>query len=135
MTGDHLDNPVVIDLGHFQTTVFPGDLDAEQSHVAQAVNHFGRNFLSFIDQIGIDLLGKEFCQRLQNGITGSTIGLLVFYRLCLGAPANNTFNPISPVGMLAAAAGAFGVLIAYRILVACVMIDHPQKEAKEAAKE
>jgi uncharacterized membrane protein YeaQ/YmgE (transglycosylase-associated protein family) len=71
------------------------------------------------------------------GIAGSTIGLLVFYRLCLGAPANNTFNPISPIGMLAAAAGAFAVLIGYRVMVACVMFDHPPeaKEAKEGAKE
>ena len=66
------------------------------------------------------------------GIAGSTLGLFVFYRFILGAAQDRPFNPISPVGMLAAAAGAFALLIAYRILAAVVVIDHPPEKAEEA---
>ena len=65
------------------------------------------------------------------GVAGSTLGLLVLYRFILGPEEGRSFNPISPVGMLAAAGGAFALLIAYRLLAACVMIDHGPDEANE----
>ena len=69
------------------------------------------------------------------GTAGSTLGLLVFYRFALGAPDPRTFNPISPVGMLAAAGGAFVLLIGYRLVATCVMFDHGSDRAKKKAKE
>jgi len=69
------------------------------------------------------------------GIAGSTLGLLAFHRFVLGAPEGRSFNPISPMGMLAAAAGALVLLIAYRLLAACVRIDHPADKTKEEANE
>ena len=48
------------------------------------------------------------------GVLGSAIGLFVL-GLLLGG---REFNPISPVGMLAATAGAFAVLVLHRIVVA-----------------
>ena len=68
------------------------------------------------------------------GIGGTTLGLLVFQRLFLSASDGGTFNPISPIGMLAAAAGAFALLVAYRILAACVRIDQPPEKDKDEAK-
>jgi uncharacterized membrane protein YeaQ/YmgE (transglycosylase-associated protein family) len=70
------------------------------------------------------------------GIAGSTLGLFVFYRFALGSPDDPLFNPISPIGMLAAAAGALVLLVIYRVLVACVVIDHPPEgQPKEGSKE
>ncbi|MBN1590179.1 MAG: GlsB/YeaQ/YmgE family stress response membrane protein [Pirellulales bacterium] len=68
------------------------------------------------------------------GIAGSTLGLLVFYRFILGPAEGRFFNPISPLGMLAGAAGALVLLITYRLLATCVMIDHSADDAKEEAK-
>jgi uncharacterized membrane protein YeaQ/YmgE (transglycosylase-associated protein family) len=65
------------------------------------------------------------------GVAGSTLGLLVFYRFVLGPVEGRQFNPISPVGMLAAAAGAFALLLVYRLFAACVMIDHGPDDAKD----
>ncbi len=49
------------------------------------------------------------------GISGSVIGLLGLSFLRGDRP----LNPISPLGFLAATAGAFVLLIAYRLLHAC----------------
>jgi len=49
------------------------------------------------------------------GITGSVIGLLGLSWLQPG----RELNPISPLGFLAATAGAFVLLIGYRLLHAC----------------
>ncbi|NLE37369.1 MAG: GlsB/YeaQ/YmgE family stress response membrane protein [Pirellulaceae bacterium] len=68
------------------------------------------------------------------GIAGSTLGLLVLHQFLLGESERSTFNPIGVVGMLAAAAGAFALLIVYRILVACVRIDAPPDKDKIEAK-
>jgi len=69
------------------------------------------------------------------GVAGSTIGLLVCHQFVLKVPDNGSFNPISPLGMLAAAGGAFALLIVYRVLAACVRIDQPAvKDAEEAEK-
>jgi len=51
------------------------------------------------------------------GIVGSMVGLLVF-SLVVGG---QDFNPISPLGFLMAVAGAFGLLILYRVLCLCVV--------------
>jgi uncharacterized membrane protein YeaQ/YmgE (transglycosylase-associated protein family) len=48
------------------------------------------------------------------GVLGSTIGLLGLSYLLQGRP----LNPISPVGLLAAAAGAFVLLVLYRVFIA-----------------
>jgi len=69
------------------------------------------------------------------GIAGSTLGLLAFYHFVLGSPKHPSFNPISPLGMLAAAVGALALLIAYRLVAACVRIDQPPEPPKEEAKQ
>lgn len=68
------------------------------------------------------------------GIAGSTLGLFIFNRFVLGPSDGRPFNPISPLGMLAATAGAFALLIGYRLLAACVRIDHPPEQAKDNTK-
>ncbi len=68
------------------------------------------------------------------GIAGSTLGLLAFYRFVLGGAEGRPFNPISPLGMVAAAGGAMALLIGYRLLAACVRIDRPPEKPKEEAK-
>lgn len=68
------------------------------------------------------------------GIAGSTLGLLIFHRFLLGDLQGRPFNPISPVGMIAGAAGAIALLIGYRLLAACVRIDRPADKPKEEAK-
>ena len=55
-----------------------------------------------------------------------------FYQFVLDAPEGGSFNPISPLGILAAGAGAFALLIVYRLLAACVLFDHPRDRADEA---
>ena len=65
------------------------------------------------------------------GIAGSTLGLFVLTRFAKGFFESPPPNPISPLGMLAAAAGAFILLLAYRLLVTCVVIDHPEEEEPE----
>ena len=62
------------------------------------------------------------------GIAGSTLGLLVLTRLSKGFFDSPPPNPISPLGMLSAAAGAFILLLAYRVLAACVVVDHAKEE-------
>lgn len=47
------------------------------------------------------------------GILGSTVGLLVLSLV----QSNPALNPISPLGLFAAAAGAIGVLTAYRLFL------------------
>jgi len=49
------------------------------------------------------------------GIVGSVVGLLLLSLLM----SDRNLNPISPLGFLAATAGAFVLLIAYRLLHAC----------------
>ena len=49
------------------------------------------------------------------GIVGSVIGLLVLSLV----PSGRRLNPISPLGFLAATAGAFLLLILYRLLYGC----------------
>jgi len=53
------------------------------------------------------------------GIVGSTVGplLLCFYLKQEG------FNPISPLGFLAAVGGALAALVVYRLLTAVVVIE------------
>jgi uncharacterized membrane protein YeaQ/YmgE (transglycosylase-associated protein family) len=48
------------------------------------------------------------------GIIGSAVGLLGLSWLYPG----RSLNPISPIGFLAAAIGAFAVLVAYRLILA-----------------
>jgi len=67
------------------------------------------------------------------GIAGSALGLLVLGRFTAGGTGQTPPNPISPIGMLAATAGALVLLIAYRVLVACVLIEHPSED--EAAED
>ena len=50
------------------------------------------------------------------GVCGSLIGLLVLSLLLNGRP----FNPISPLGFLAATAAAFLLLTLYRLAAACL---------------
>lgn len=50
------------------------------------------------------------------GIVGSAIGLAAL-SLCLG---DRQLNPISPLGFLAATAGAFCLLILFRLLNVCL---------------
>lgn len=45
------------------------------------------------------------------GVGGSTLGLLALGRLY----PNEQFNPISPLGLLAATSGAFVLLVLYRL--------------------
>jgi uncharacterized membrane protein YeaQ/YmgE (transglycosylase-associated protein family) len=56
------------------------------------------------------------------GVMGSVLGpfVLSFY---LGHP---NFNPISPLGFLAAIGGAFTLLVAYRVALACWVIKHEE---------
>ena len=65
------------------------------------------------------------------GIAGSTLGLFVLSRvtgrLGIAAPP----NPISPVGMLSATAGAFVLLALYRLLVTWVLIDRAEDDASD----
>ncbi|HUT12851.1 MAG TPA: GlsB/YeaQ/YmgE family stress response membrane protein [Thermoguttaceae bacterium] len=51
------------------------------------------------------------------GIVGSMVGLLILSFLVGG----QDFNPISPLGFLTAVAGAFVLLILYRVLCMCVV--------------
>ena len=53
------------------------------------------------------------------GVVGSAIGPL---SLCL-LLKRQAFNPISPLGFLAAVGGALVLLIAYRVLVAWVFVE------------
>lgn len=57
------------------------------------------------------------------GVLGTVIGLFALSHSLQGKP----INPISPAGLLAATAGAFVLLIAYRILLA--VRAEPPKEA------
>jgi len=51
------------------------------------------------------------------GIVGSMVGLLILSF----AVGDHDFNPVSPLGFLAAVAGAFVLLILYRVLCVCVV--------------
>lgn len=66
------------------------------------------------------------------GIAGSTLGLLVLSRVTSRWGAATPLNPISPVGMLAATAGAFVLLAAYRLLVTWVLIDRGEDDELDA---
>lgn len=63
------------------------------------------------------------------GILGSLVGPLLASRLVDASK----FNPISPLGFLAAIGGAFVLLLAYRILLAAHR--SPRKRAAEADAE
>jgi len=56
------------------------------------------------------------------GITGSALGPLVLSRFF----PPEEFNPISPLGFLAAVAAAFLLLIAYRLLFTCLFVEHEE---------
>ena len=62
------------------------------------------------------------------GIAGTTLGLFVLTRFTQNIHNGPVPNPISPLGMLAAAAGAFVLLLAYRVLMACVKTEPPEEE-------
>ena len=64
------------------------------------------------------------------GVVGSTLGLGILSRFVRLAGADHPPNPISPMGMMAAVAGAFALLIIYRITIACIMIER-NEEAEE----
>lgn len=61
------------------------------------------------------------------GIVGSTIGLAILSQLVTFSDANHRMNPISPLGMIAAVIGAFASLVAYRIVIACIMIERNEE--------
>ena len=62
------------------------------------------------------------------GIAGSTIGLLVLTQVGPHLWADGPPNPISPLGLLSATGGAFALLVVYRILVTCFVIEQQDKE-------
>lgn len=64
------------------------------------------------------------------GVAGSTLGLGILSRFVKLAGTGQLANPISPLGMIAAVAGAFALLIGYRITIACIMIER-NEEAEE----
>ncbi|MBN1908846.1 MAG: GlsB/YeaQ/YmgE family stress response membrane protein [Pirellulales bacterium] len=64
------------------------------------------------------------------GIAGSTLGLFVLTRFTQPAHPEGPLNPISPIGMLAATAGAFTLLLAYRLLIAMVVPPQPKEKEK-----
>ncbi len=66
------------------------------------------------------------------GIIGSTLGLAILSKLVKLSDANNAMNPISPLGMIAAVIGAFASLVAYRVVIACVMIERNEEPADDA---
>ncbi len=61
------------------------------------------------------------------GIIGSTIGLAILSKFVTFHGVSHPLNPISPPGMIAAMAGAFAILIAYRIGIACIMIERDEE--------
>ena len=61
------------------------------------------------------------------GVVGSTLGLGILSRFVKLAGAAHPPNPISPMGMIAAVAGAFALLIVYRITIACIMIERNEE--------
>ena len=80
------------------------------------------------------LPGRDPCGTVATmviGIAGSTLGLVILGRFTQDYCQKGPPNPISPVGMLAATGGAFALLLAYRVLVTCVLIDHPKEEEAE----
>ena len=54
------------------------------------------------------------------GVAGSAVGLWLLSCFSANLPSGQPLNPISPLGFLAATAGAFGLLVAYRLMVAAV---------------
>lgn len=61
------------------------------------------------------------------GMVGSTVGLAILSRFAKLAGSEFSPNPISPPGMIAAVAGAFVILLAYRITIACIMIERNEE--------
>ncbi|MBN2292107.1 MAG: GlsB/YeaQ/YmgE family stress response membrane protein [Pirellulales bacterium] len=61
------------------------------------------------------------------GVFGSTIGLAILSKLVTFSGTNNPMNPISPMGMIAAVAGAFATLVIYRVAIACIMIERNEE--------
>ena len=61
------------------------------------------------------------------GIIGSTIGLAILSKLVTFSDAGHLMNPISPLGMIAAVIGAFVSLVAYRVTIACIMIERNEE--------
>jgi uncharacterized membrane protein YeaQ/YmgE (transglycosylase-associated protein family) len=64
------------------------------------------------------------------GVAGSAVGLLGLGYVLGGRP----INPISPVGLLAAAAGAFVILVFYRLVTACLAFRAKDSQPVEAAE-
>ena len=60
------------------------------------------------------------------GVIGSVLGPFVLSSY-LGYP---NFNPISPLGFLAATGGAFALLVGYRVVHACWIV-HREEDAGE----
>ena len=63
------------------------------------------------------------------GITGSVIGLWALSLVATQFWSQQPLNPISPLGLLAAAAGAFLLLTAYRVMAA-TLLSQPEEEAE-----
>ncbi len=61
------------------------------------------------------------------GVIGSTVGLGILSRFAKLSGSEIAPNPISPPGMIAAVAGAFALLLAYRITIACIMIERDEE--------
>lgn len=61
------------------------------------------------------------------GVLGSTIGLAILSKLATFSGTSHPMNPISPLGMIAAVAGAFAILITYRVAIACIMIERNEE--------
>ena len=63
------------------------------------------------------------------GVLGSALGLLVLTLLM----HSGRFNPISPVGLLAATGGALVLLVVYRVLAACFVFQAKDPDSRNPA--
>ncbi len=61
------------------------------------------------------------------GTLGSTLGLAILSKFATFSGTAHSMNPISPPGMIAAVIGAFAMLIAYRVGIACIMIERNEE--------
>ncbi len=70
VAGDQVQDAVVIDLGEAQPPVLPGNLDAEQAKIFQAVDHRAGDLLLPVDPVGIHLLPQKIGKLCQHGVPG-----------------------------------------------------------------